>query len=175
MDSKIIKINGFNQGSVNTYISETFKKYENGEEMADKLKTQVQNNAVVRSILNTPINVAIVCLIFFHFSTLPKTLTELYTKLCLRLILRHILNHTPNEGDIEKLLSLDNLPTGISDQFLQLCHVAYKGMKNEKIIFSSEDLAEMDVPEDKLHDMGLLLVAPSITVAGTENLITSYT
>ena len=143
MDSKIIQISGFNQGSIDMYISETFKKYKNGEKMAVKLKTQVQNNAVIRSILNIPINVAIVCLIFFHYSTLPKTLTELYTKLCLRLILRHILNRTTNEGQVEKLQSLDNLPTSISDQFLQLCHVAYEGMKNEKIIFSSEDLAKM--------------------------------
>ena len=116
---KVIKINGFNEESVDKYISEAFKKHKNGEEMTQKLKTQVHNNPVVKSILHIPINVAIICLIFFHYSTLPKTLTELYTKLCLRLILRHIVNRTPNEGQVEKLQSLDNLPTCISDQFLQ--------------------------------------------------------
>ena len=162
---KIIKINGFNEESVDKYILEAFEKHKNGEEMAQKLKTQVHNNPVVRSILRIPINIAIVCLIFFHYSTLPKTLTELYTKLCLRLILRYIVTRTPNEGQVEKLQSLDNLPTGISEQFLQLCHVAYKGMKNEKIIFSSKDL---DVSENKLHGMGLLLIAMTTSVAGRE-------
>ena len=166
--SKIIRINGFNEASVNKYVSEAFEKHENGEEMARKLKTQIQNNTVIRSILNIPINVAIVCLIFFQYSTLPKTLTELYILLCLRLILRYIVTRTPNEGQVEKLQSLDNLPTGISDQFLQLCYVAYEGMENEKIIFSSQDLAEMDVPEDNLHGMGLLLIAPTTSVAGRE-------
>ena len=165
---KIIKINGFGKESVDMYISEAFEKHKNGEEMAQKLKTQVHNNPVVRSILHTPINVAIVCLIFFHYSTLPKTLTELYTKLCLRLILRYIVTRTPNEGQVEKLQSLDNLPTGISEQFLQLCHVAYQGMENEKIIFTSQDLAEFGIAEDKLHGMGLLLIAPTTSVAGRE-------
>ena len=88
--------------------------------------------------------------------------------LCLRLILRYIVTRTPNEGQVEKLQSLDNLPTGISEQFLQLCQVAYKGMENEKIIFSSQDLAEFGVPEDNLHGMGLLLIAPTTSVAGRE-------
>ena len=165
---KVIKINGFDEESVDKYISEAFKKYKNGEEMAQKLKTQVHSNPVIRSILHIPINVAIVCLIFFHHSTLPKTLTELYTLLCLRLILRYIVTRTPNEGQVEKLLSLDNLPTGVSDQFLQLCHVAYKGMENEKIIFSSQDLTEIGVTEGNLRGMGLLLIAPTTTVAGRE-------
>ena len=166
--SKIIRINGFNEASVNKYISVAFEKYENGEEMAQKLKTQIQNNTVIRSILNIPINVAIVCLIFFHYSTLPKTLTELYTLLCLRLILRHIVSHTANEGQIEKLQSLDNIPTGISEQFAQLCYIAYVGMENKKIIFSFQDLAEFGVAEDNLHCMGLLLTAPTTKVVGRE-------
>ena len=165
---KIISINGFNKESVDKYISEAFEKHKNGEEMAQKLKTQVHNNPVVRSILHTPINVAIVCLIFFHYSTLPKTLTELYTLLCLRLILRYIVTRTPNEGQVEKLQSLDNLPTGISEQFSQLCEVAYQGMENKKIIFTSQDLVEFGIAEDKLHGMGLLLIALTTSVAGRE-------
>ena len=166
--SKIIRINGFNEKSVDKYITEAFEKHENGEEMAFKLKAQVQNNPVIRSILNIPINVAIMCLIFFHYSTLPKTLTELYTKLCLRLILRHIITRTPNERQIQKLQSLSDLPTDVSEQFAQLCYVAYVGMENEKIIFSSQDLDEFGVAEDNLHCMGLLLIAPTTSVAGRE-------
>ena len=93
--SKIVRINGFNEKSVDRYITEAFEKHENGEEilMAQKLKTQVRDNPVIRSILHIPINVAIVC-----YSTLPETLTELYTKLCLHLILRYIVARTPNES-----------------------------------------------------------------------------
>ena len=166
--SKIVRINGFNEASVDKYISKAFEEYENGEEMAQKLKTQVHNNPVVESILHIPINVAIVCLIFFQYSTLPKTLTELYILLCLRLILRHIISRTPNEGQIEKLQSLNDLPTDISKQFTQLCYIAYVGMENKKIMLSSQDINEFGVTEDKLHDMGFLLKAPTTSVYGRQ-------
>ena len=165
---KVIKIDGFNKESVDKYISKAFEKLKNGEEMACKLKSQIHDNPVVRSILHIPINVAIVCLIFSHLATLPRTLTELYTLLCLRLILRHIITRTPNIKQVEKLQSLDHLPTDISEQFSQLCYIAYKGMKDEMVIFSSQDLAKFDVDEDNLSGMDLLLISPTISVAGRE-------
>ena len=165
---KVIKINGFNKESVDMYISKAFEKLKNGEEMACTLKSQIHNNPVVNSILHIPINVAIVCLIFSHLSTLPRTLTELYTLLCLRLILRHIVTRTPNIEQVEKLHSLDYLPKNISKQFSQLCYIAYKGMTGEMVIFSSQDLVKFDVDEDNLNGMGLLLIAPTISVAGRE-------
>ena len=170
---KIIKINGFDKESVDKYILKAFEKPKNGKEMngkemAQKLKAQIHNNSVVESILHIPINVAIVCLIFYHFSSLPETLTELYTLLCLRLILRHITTRTSNKEQIEHLQSLDNLPTGIHEQFSQLCYIACKGMQSEKVIFSSQDLAKFLVKDYNLNGMGLLLIAPTISVAGRE-------
>ena len=165
---KVIKINGFNKESIDRYISKAFEKLKNGEEMACKLKSQIHDNPVVRSILHIPINVAIVCLIFSQFSMLPRTLTELYTLLCQRLILRHINTRTPNIEQVEKLESLDQLPTGISEQFSQLCYIAYKAMEGEMVIFTSQDLAKIGVDDGKLTGMGLLLIAPTISVAGRE-------
>ena len=167
---KVIKINGFNQESIDKYISKAFERLKNGEEMAYKLKSQIHNNPVIKSILHIPINVAILCLIFSQFSTLPRTLTELYTLLCKRLILRYIITRTPNVEQVEKLQSLDHLPSGISEQFSQLCYVAYKGMVDEIAIFSSEDLTKFCVDESncQLRKMGLLLIVPSISADGRE-------
>ena len=166
--SQVININGFNKESIDRYISKAFEKLKNGQEMACKLKSQIHNNPVVRSILHIPINVAIVCLIFSQFSMLPRTLTELYTLLCQRLILRHINTRTPNNEQVEKLESLDQLPTDISEQFSQLCYIAYKAMEGEMVTFSSQDLAKIGVDDGKLTGMGLLLIAPTISVAGRE-------
>ena len=80
---------------------------------------------MVESIIHVPINLAILCLIFFHLKTLPETLTELYTVLCLRFILRHIITRTPNEEDIEKLTSLNYLPKGISKNCFKLCFLHF--------------------------------------------------
>ena len=134
--------------------------------MASELKEQLDKNPEIKKILHFPINVAIVCLVFFHFSKLPDTLTELYTLLCLRLLLRHSMKYTP---EIKKLDSLNNLPQGISEEFSKLCYIAHKGLgKKQKLIFSSEDLRTMDIVEDDISGLGLLLIAPSISVYGRE-------
>ena len=127
---------------------------------------QIESSREIKKILHVPINVAIVCLIFFHFSELPDKLTKLYTLLCLRLILRHIIKRTPNEAKVQTLDSLNDLPQEISKEFLQLCYIAFEGMYNNKIIFSSKDLRDMNVMEDKISRLGLLLVAPSMSVCG---------
>ena len=168
MASRIIKIEGFKKESVDEYISNTFTDIKDGKELALKLKSQLCQNMILQQIMYVPINVAIVCLIFFYHSTLPKTLTELYTLLCLRLILRYITTRTVNLAQLEELRSLDNLPEDIAKQFSQLCFIAYKGVENNNIIFSSSELRSIGVVQEKMSDLGLLVTAPSTSVYGKE-------
>ena len=162
-----IKINGFTEESISEYITNTF---ENELQMAFNLKSQLDKSPEIKKILHFPINVAIVCLVFFHFSKLPGTLTELYTLLCLRLLLRHIIKRTPNVKQVKILDSLNNLPEDISEEFSKLCYIAYEGLYNKKqrIIFSSEDLYDMGVVEDSISGLGLLLIASSMSVYGVK-------
>ena len=163
--SQTIKINGFMEKSVNEYILKTFENEPDGYKMALELQSQVRDNPEIKKILNVPINVAIICLIFSYSLKLPDKLTELYTLLCLRLILRHINKRTPNVEQIKVLTSLNDLPEEISKEFSQLCYIAYKGVSNEKIIFSSKDLHDIDIIKD-VNGLGLLLVAPSTSIYG---------
>ena len=163
--TKIIAIDGFKEKSIDKYISKTFENVENGKEMASQLKSEVKGNDWIRRILHVPINVAIVCLIFYHFSMLPDTLTQLYT-LFLRLILRHITTRTPNVAQVSQLTSLNDLPPDIARQFSQLCFIAYKGMVNGQAVFSSQDLRDMEVAEEHMNGLGLLLITPSFSVYG---------
>ena len=164
----VIVIHGFTKESVGKYISSTFEKVTNGRELSDTLKSQLHNNPMVECILHVPINLVIVCLIFFHFSTLPETLTGLYTLLCLRLILRHIITRTSNEEQIEKLASLNSLPGSVSEQFSQLCYLAYRGMETRTIVFTAEYLYGIGVDENKLSCLGLLKITPTTSVYGRE-------
>ena len=126
----------------------------------------MKNNPSIKSILYVPIHIAIVCHIFLLTLTLPKTLTELYYLLCLNLILRHINKHSP--GEVDYLNSLHNLPAQISEQFHKLCFIAYRGREEDKIIFSSCELENYGVDASKLSGLGLLLIAPSMSVYGRE-------
>ena len=164
----VIEIKGFSKESVNQYILKAFEGEEDKHAMALSLVKQIDSNPEIKSMLHVPINVAIVCLIFYHFSKLPDKLTELYTLLCLRLIFRHIVKRTPNEQSVKALHSLSDLPEEVSKEFSQLCFIAFKGIRNDKIIFSSKDLLDMNVVEDKISGLGLLLVAPSTSVYGRE-------
>ena len=166
VDTRVIAIDGFKEESIDEYISKTFKNIDNGKEMASQLKSEVKSNNWIRRILHVPINIAIVCLIFYHFSVLPDTLTQLYTLLFLRLILRHITTRTPNVAQIRELTSLNNLPPDISEQFSQVCFIAYKGTVNGQAVFSSQDLYNMEVAEDSMSGLGLLLITPSFSVYG---------
>ena len=164
-----IKINGFTEQSVDDYITQTFDDIKDGgKEVSTRLKSQLHNNKIIKGILHIPINVAIVCVVFFHFSVLPDTLTQLYTLLCLRLLLRHITTRTSNTAQITKLDSLDNLPEDVSKQFDDLCLIAYTGLEKHRIIFSVKFLSDIGITVDKLNGFGLLLVAPTTSVYGRE-------
>jgi len=165
---RVIKIEGFKKETVDEYISKTFKHVKDGQELSSQLKSQIHTNAIVRGLLHVPINVAIVCMIFFHCSMLPETYTQLYTLLCIRLILRHITTRTANVTKVEELHSLDDLPKDITEQFSQLCFIAYKGVESDELIFSSHELKSFDVVINKTNNLGLLVTAPSTSLYGTE-------
>ena len=69
---------------------------------------------------------------------------------------------------MENLQSLDHLPEGISEQFSQLRFIAYKGTENGNIIFTSQDLLDIGIDDNKMSDLGLLVTAPSASVYGRE-------
>ena len=164
--SQRIEIRGFKEEQVDEYINNAFENVEDGKEKALKLTAQVKSNPSIRSVLYVPINVAIICHLFLLTLTLPNTLTELYTLLCINLILRYINKHSP--GEVDFLDSLDELPTGASEQFSNLCLIAYRGREDNRIIFSSREVKGYGIDPSMLSDLGLLLIAPSTSVYGRE-------
>ena len=163
-----IEICGFKEEQIDEYIKNAFEKVENGKEKAMKLISQVESNPTVKSILCVPINVAIICHLFLLTLQLPNTLTQLYTLLCLNLMLRHINKQNDGDAEIEYLDSFDDLPTGTSEQFLNLCLIAYRGRVDDRIVFSSRDLKGYGIDASKIIGLGLLLIAPSTSVYGRE-------
>ena len=63
-------------------------------------------------------------------ATLPHTLTELYTQLCLTVLRRYV-----KTDDITTADTLQDLPMPLHKQLLQLCKIAFEGIKNEEVIF----------------------------------------
>ena len=163
-----IEICGFKEDEVGEYIKNAFLKVESGEEKATKLLTQVKSNPSIKSILYAPLNVAIICHLFLLTLQLPNTLTQLYTLLCLNLILHHTKKLNNGNAKVEHLDSFDDLPIETSEQFLNLCLIAYRGRVDDKVIFSSHEIEGYSIDANKMSGLGLLLTAPTTSVHGRE-------
>ena len=141
---KRVEILGFTQESVKAYARSIFS--------SDPTKFEkfmayisISNNPAINSLMYIPLNAAIIVQIYRDrcyrsiSATLPHTLSELYTQLCLTVLRRYV-----KAGDISTADTLQGLAKPLHKQFLQLCKIAFEGIKNEEVIFYG-------VPQDLVH------------------------
>ncbi|XP_065910944.1 NLR family CARD domain-containing protein 3-like isoform X2 [Dysidea avara] len=166
--SRKIKIQGFEHEQIYEYIHNAFSHIPEGEQKSSELISQLQKNPTIKAITSVPINVVIVCHLFYYEECLPETLTEIYHFLCKHVILWHIKNRTENEQNITVLYSLDCLPDNITKQFAQLCFIAYKGVMDDIIIFSTENFQRYGIFDGNVEGLSLLTNAPTTMVHGLE-------
>ena len=83
-------------------------------------------------------------------------------------MLCHINKQNDDDVEVEYVYSFDDLPIGISEQFLNLCSIAYRGRVDDRIIFSTRDIKGYGIDTSKIRGLGLLLIAPSTSVYGRE-------
>ena len=132
---KRVEILGFTRESVEAYARSIFS--------SDPTKLEkflayisISNNPAINSLMYVPLNAAIIVQIYQHSfyrsssATLPHTLTELYTQLCLTVLRRYV-----KTDDITTADKLQDLPMPLHKQLLQLCIIAFEGIKNEEVIF----------------------------------------
>ena len=155
---KRVEILGFTQESVEAYAHSIFSF--NPAKLEKFLAyISISNNPAINSLMYVPLNAAIIVQIcqdsFYRSSsvTLPHTLTELYTQLCLTLLRRYV-----KADDISTADKLQDLPLPLHKHFLQLCKIAFEGIKNEEVIFHG-------VPQD-LVQFGFLDSVSALYGAG---------
>ena len=132
---KRVEILGFTRESVEAYARSIFS--------SDPTKLEkflayisISNNPAINSLMYVPLNAAIIVQIYQHSfyrsssATLPHSLTELYTQLCLTVLRRYV-----KTDDITTADKLQDLPMPLHKQLLQLCIIAFEGIKNEEVIF----------------------------------------
>ena len=141
---KRVEILGFTQEDAEAYARSIFSS--NPTKLEKFLAyISVCNNPAINSLMYVPLNAAIIVQIYqnsyyrSNSATLPHTLTELYTQLCLTVLRRYV-----QSDDISTADTLQDLPKPLHKQFLQLCKIAFEGIKNEEVIFHkvSQDLVQ---------------------------------
>ena len=139
--SSRIEVLGFTPEEQRQYFTECLK----GDTKAlEALLEKIQMNPVVQSICYLPLNAAFIVHTFkYRGQSLPSTEYEIYLSVILSCIQRHF----EREGRVHNLpgeLSLDDLSRSeaVREPFQCLCELAYHGVMENKVTFSSSDLPQ---------------------------------
>ena len=124
-------------------------------------------NPVIRAAMYTPVTAAIVGQVFKSIPhNPPTTVTQLYSAYVL-MRLEHYLTQHPKYSDRNmKVRTLGDLPEGVLAEFWRLCALAYEGVFQQMIVFSS-------LPEG-VSTLGLLQSVPQVYGEGENQVSYSF-
>ena len=132
-------------------------EYESGFDF----KTHIESNPVMRAAMYTPVSAAIVEQVFKSAPhNPPTTVTGLYSAYVLMRLEQYLTQH-PKYNDMKmKARTLSDLPEKVLADFQRLCGLAYKGVSQQMIVFSS-------LPEG-VSTLGLLQSVPQVYEEGED-------
>ena len=115
----------------------------------------IDSNPVIRAAMYTPVSAAIVEQVFKSAPhNPPTTVTQLYSAFVLMRLEQHLSEH-PKYSDMNiKVRTLADLPERVLEDLQRLCGLAYEGVSQQKIVFSS-------LPEG-VSTLGLLQTVPQV-------------
>ena len=140
--SSRIEVLGFTPEEQREYFIECFK----GDTKAlEALLEKIQENPVVQSICYLPLNAAFIVHTFkYRDQSLPNTEYEIYLSVILSCIQRHYDRKGRGHDLPRELASFDDLSRSeaVREPFQCLCELAYRGVMENKVTFSSSDLPQ---------------------------------
>ena len=153
--SRVVEILGFSSGQVKTYV----EKYTGDDKDAGQTIWQhISNNLNLFSLCYIPVNCFIICSCLLYMlqnfrsnsihglTNLPTKLTDIYSFAVKLMLFRHsdrYRNKTDGQDEIFK--NFDELAEDVKGYFKKLGTVAFKGIKEGRLTFESDEVAN---PED---------------------------
>ena len=109
----------------------------------DKLYRHFHRYPVIESCCYVPLNAAILAYIYLNRDqTLPVTRCELFQELVLCCIVRELETRQPDR-DLEDFSSFEDLPADLKEQLHNLSELAFKGVMQNKIVFTQKELTSL--------------------------------
>ena len=156
-----IEVLGFTPDEQWLYFTECFK----GDTKAmEALLESIEGNAVVQSVCYTPLDATFVVHSYMlKGQILPNSLYEIYLTVILDCIQQHFKWEGKDDKLVSEVKSLHDFSRseGLREPFQNLCEVAYRGVMENKIAFSSDDLPQ------GYDTLGLLQATKSFLECGT--------
>ena len=156
-----VEILGFTKESIHNYFQEALSTRLSSDKVKDeiaKLRDHFRQYPAIESSCYIPLNAAILILVYLeHNRTLPTTHYELLYQLLLCCIDREVKTRQPKQI-LTKISSLDDLPRDFKEQLDSICILAYKGIMQNKVVFTQEELPSiLPTPaQEDLPTMGVL-------------------
>ena len=133
-----VEIVGFTEKQVKECIRQNITDKPKAEELIEQLKQRLD----ILSLCYTPLNAAIMLYVYKQEEhTLPTTLTQLYTLYILHSLKRSVEIHFDNLNACD-ITDLKNLPDPIALPFIALCKMAYNGLQDDQLGFSTSLLPQ---------------------------------
>ena len=145
-----VEIVGFTPTEVKGYFTEAVG---GDSQTVQKLQDQLRERPVIEASCYLPLNAAIVTHLFLAQNhSLPTTLHGVFTSLVLCCLIRHATKEGKEFGDIS---SLDNLPPCLQAPLENICALAYHGVMESKLTFSTGELDSLRL-SGELATLGLI-------------------
>ena len=174
---RVIEILGFTDDQISQYIHLYFKE-ENHDLAAEKLIEDLEHYPNVRTTCYVPINLTIVCYVYWVSDyELPPTLSEVYQEFIFHAVKRDLMRISDIENpskchSLSKVKVVGGFGGEVKSILKTLGQLALKGLENNELTFSEEELNEvypsMDESETQFDGFGLLKVIHVSQRHGTE-------
>ena len=164
-----VEIVGFTEENIHEYFKEALSTeldYDKVEDGCRKLQEHFRTYPVIQSCCSIPLNAAILVSLFLSKQSLPSTMHELFLLLVLSRINREQEDHH-SQRDIEYVCvsSLEDLPHDLRVQLNHVCVLAFEGVRQNKVVFTEEDLVHQNLPHD-LPGLGVLQIVDRLVAIG---------
>ena len=138
-----VEILGFTKTDIHDYFKNAFKSQlqlnSEVKSACDKLSDHFYRYPVVEHCCYVPLNAAILAYIYLNRDqALPATQSELFQELILCCIVRELETRQPNR--VLEVSSFEDLPTDLKDQLYRLSELAFKGVMQNKTVFTQKEL-----------------------------------
>ena len=141
-----VEILGFTKGDIHDYFENALKSQLPNSEVksaCDKLNSHFHRYPVIESCCYVPLNAAILAYIYLNRDqTLPITRCELFQELVLCCIVRELETRQPDRV-LEGVSSVEDLPADLKEQLHNLSELAFKGVMENKIVFTQKELTSL--------------------------------
>ncbi|CAH3122473.1 unnamed protein product, partial [Porites lobata] len=163
--SRVVEILGFSSGKVKNYVE---KFAGDDKDAGETIWQHISNNLNLFSLCYIPVNCFIICSCLLYMlqnfgsnsihglTSLPTKLTDIYS-FAVKLMFFRLSDRYRNKTDVQEEIfkTFDELAEDVKEDFKKLGKVAFKGIKEGRLTFESDEVTN-------LEDCGLLHRLPDL-------------